>query len=353
MLENVPNRDQRAFLNKNKQNKQNKQIMKRTTLLTLCMLAFVGLSLNVNATVLRVNSSPGSSASYSTIQAAHNASSNNDTLYLEASPFGYGNLTASKKLTIIGSGYFLPQNPQTQAINSASTIGYIYFNAGSAGTKVTGCTIGYLVISVSDILLNRNNITSNGSYGIQTYASVGNLIITQNYINAPYASYYALYFQYPTSNVLISNNYIMGYMSSTAEFSGIVTNNVISGYSALYNTTYKNNIFSGYIYDYNCSFSYNLCDGVQLPATNNNQPNVAWANIFVGATGNSTDGQWKLKPGSPALGAGESGVDCGMYGGAQPYILSGMPNIPAIYYFNAPSVPSSTINVSIKAKSHN
>ena len=327
--------------------------MKRKTLLTLCMLAFVGLSLNVNATVRRVNSAPGSSASYSTIQAAHDAASNNDTLYLEASAFGYGSLNATKKLVIIGSGYFLSQNPQTQAINSASTITYIYFSAGSGGSKLTGCTVGYMVISVSDLLISRNNITSSGSYGIQTYAPVGNLIITQNYINAPYSSYYALYFNYPASNVLISNNYILGYMMSSAEFSGIVTNNLLYGYLAMYNTTYKNNIISGVVYDYNCTFAYNICDGVQLPATNNNQQNVAWANIFLGSTGNSTDGQWKLKAGSPALGAGEGGVDCGMYGGAYPYILSGMPNIPAIYYFNAPSVPSSTINVSIKAKSHN
>jgi hypothetical protein len=73
----------------------------------------------------------------------------------------------------------------------------------------------------------------------------------------------------------------------------------------------------------------------------------------VGATGNSTDGQWQLKANSPALGAGENGVDCGMFGGSTPYILSGMPNIPAIYYLNTPMVPSDVIDVAIKAKSHN
>lgn len=320
---------------------------------TLLVLAFIGMSFFANATVRRVNSAPGSSAPYSTIQAAHDAAVANDTLYLEASAFTYGSLTASKKLVIIGSGYFLSQNPQTQAINSSSTVTYMYFNAGSGGSKITGLTIGYMVISVNDILITRNNITCSGSYGIQNYGTIGNLIITQNYINAPYNSYYAIYLNYASSNVLISNNYIMGYMSSGTEFSGIVTNNVINGYIAFYNTTYKNNIITGYVYDYNCTFAYNLCDGVQIPATNNNQQNVVFTNVFLGATGNSTDGQWKLKAASPAIGAGEGGVDCGMYGGAYPYILSGMPNIPAIYYFNAPSVPSNTINVSIKAKSHN
>lgn len=328
--------------------------MKKTVLRSLLVLAFAGLSIYANATVRRVNSAPGSSAPYSTAQAAHDAASQNDTLYLEASAFGYGTLTCTKKLVIIGTGYFLSQNPQTQAINSASVLSYVYFNAGSAGSKITGCQVGYIVVATNDILINRNYITTNGSYGIQNYGAISNLIITQNYISNPYyQSYYVLYFAYAANNVLISNNYIFGYMSSTTEFSSIVTNNVINGYLYFYNTTYKNNIITGYFNDYNCSYSYNICESTQMGTSNNNQQNVSWANIFVGATGNSTDGQWKLKAGSPALGAGEGGVDCGMYGGPYPYILSGMPNIPAIYYFNAPSVPSNTINVSIKAKSHN
>ncbi len=327
--------------------------MKKQVLRSFLVLAFVGLSLYANSTVRRVNSAPGSSAPYSTAQAAHDAASQNDTLYLEASAFSYGTLTVTKKLVIIGTGYFLAQNPQTQAINSASVLTYVSFGAGSAGSKVTGCQIGYVEVGANDILINRNYITGSGSYAVQNYGSISNLIVTQNYLTAPYNSYSVLYFAYAANNVLISNNYIIGYMSSTTEFSAIVTNNVINGYLYFYNTTYKNNIVSGYFNDYNCSYSYNICDGTQMGNSNNNQQNVAWANIFVGATGTSTDGQWKLKAGSPALGAGEGGVDCGMFGGAYPYVLSGMPNIPAIYYFNAPSVPSNTINVSIKAKSHN
>ncbi|HRZ78222.1 MAG TPA: hypothetical protein P5248_12680, partial [Bacteroidales bacterium] len=86
---------------------------------------------------------------------------------------------------------------------------------------------------------------------------------------------------------------------------------------------------------------------------NGNQSNVSMANVFEGTTGTSTDGQWKLRTGSPAIGAGENGVDCGMYGGPFPYILSGMPNIPSVYYFLAPAIPSNTLDVAIKAKSHN
>ena len=96
--------------------------MKKQVLRSIIMLAFISLSLHASATVRRVNSAPGSSAAYSTVQAAHDAASPNDTLYLEASAFGYGILSATKKLVILGSGYFLSQNPQTQAIYSGSTI---------------------------------------------------------------------------------------------------------------------------------------------------------------------------------------------------------------------------------------
>ena len=43
----------------------------------------------------------------------------------------------------------------------------------------------------------------------------------------------------------------------------------------------------------------------------------------------STDGRYKLKAGSPAIGYGVGGVDCGIYGGPEPYVLSGMPTVPA------------------------
>ncbi len=58
------------------------------------------------------------------------------------------------------------------------------------------------------------------------------------------------------------------------------------------------------------------------------------ANVFVdfnSTLGYSTDGKWQLKTGSPAIGAGVSGVNCGVFGGVTPYVLSGVPNLPHIY----------------------
>ena len=61
-----------------------------------------------------------------------------------------------------------------------------------------------------------------------------------------------------------------------------------------------------------------------------------------------------LNAGSPAIGAGYSGEDCGMFGGNWPYVLSGIPAIPAIFEIENSGIGTSTtpIQVNLKAKSN-
>ena len=102
----------------------------------------------------------------------------------------------------------------------------------------------------------------------------------------------------------------------------------------------------------NASFNNNIGHSTQCGTANGNQQNVNMTTVFVG-TG-STDGQWQLSAGSPALGAGVDGVDCGMFGGDYPYKLSGLPSVPAIYYHEQTiDNVNQQLNVTIKAKSHN
>ncbi len=328
--------------------------MKISTFLPALTIVMAGFFSETSATVHRVNSGPGAASAFTTIQAAHNAASAGDTLYLECSAISYGNLDCTKRLTIIGSGYFLGQNPQTQASPASATVPTMQFNTGSAGSKVTGLSIGQIYLYVSDILINRNYLTGNNAIYLNTNNGVGNIIITQNYINTGAYWNTSVYFAYPANNILISNNYLYGQIYSTSNFSGVISNNVIAGNINCHNAIIKNNIHTaGNFTNNNCNYSYNLGYNAEFGNQNGNQSNVNMTSVFLGSTGNSTDGQWQLKAGSPAIGAGEGGTDCGMYGGSLPYVLSGMPNIPSVYYLNAPSIPSNTINVSIKARSHN
>jgi len=321
----------------------------RTLTLTIVFLAF---NLALSAKVIRVNPTPNSGAQYSTLQAAHDATStlNGDTLYLEGSTYGAGGLSLSKKLTIIGNGYFLGENPQTQFNLSPSNInGGVYCYTGSEGSSFTGCSFTTGVyIYTNNLNFSRNHFYT-GNYGIYPQANCSDIVIHSNYFNGSYA----IYFPYNHSNILAVNNFFAGYVSTSSNFSGIFANNIFAYPATIYNSTLVNNIALHSMSMTNCLYTYNIGNSTQFGNQNGNQQNVAQTSLFVGASGNSTDGQWKLKTGSPAIGAGEGGTDIGIYGGEMPYTLSGMPPIPAIYSLDSQSLPTNTLNVTIKAKSHN
>lgn len=70
------------------------------------------------AKIWRVNNNLGVNADYTSLTAAVNDVVNvlaGDTLMVEASATGYGNITVTRKLIIIGAGYFLTKIcPQLQ-----------------------------------------------------------------------------------------------------------------------------------------------------------------------------------------------------------------------------------------------
>ena len=80
--------------------------------------------------------------------------------------------------------------------------------------------------------------------------------------------------------------------------------------------------------------------------------------VFVGYAiqgAYSNDGIYVLKTTSPAKGAGVGGTDMGMFGGTNPYKLSGIPKIPAFYKLTAPSNTTSTnpYTVTFSVRSNN
>jgi hypothetical protein len=324
----------------------------------------------VNATVWRLNNAPGTDADFTTLQAAHDSPLvlNGDTLYLEASSGSYGNLVATKKLIIIGAGYFLAENLNNQAIITSSVVSDITFNNGSQGSKICGCQIQKIEINTSNVSIERNYITrnTNSNYLVRVNSdNINNLLIKNNYLhyNAAYHSFaYCIYTnKNGINNVTILNNYIYTpYFHSDkaaidlgSGFSGLIQNNIVYGNIRVNNSIFYNNILiDGVFTPSNTSVLHNISNGTQFGTDNGNQSNVNMANVFIG-TG-STDGQWQLKEGSPAIGAGLGGIDCGMFGGTDPYILSGIPAIPAIYKFDMEvDNVEQKIDVEVSVKSRN
>jgi len=135
----------------------------------------------------------------------------------------------------------------------------------------------------------------------------------------------------------------------------IITYNSTSGYSN--NTTYNNCIFLDATFQNNPSnSSFNYCvfvdNGVIGIPTGTNHFGADATTLFEGTTDNSPDGAWQLPETSDAKGKGAGGIDCGIFGGDDPYILSGLPPVPLIYEMNTPSTVGGTLNVNLKAKSN-
>ena len=116
-------------------------------------------------------------------------------------------------------------------------------------------------------------------------------------------------------------------------------------------TTEKTGIFLPAL---DAAVSYNMSLSDHFGTANNNMANVSATALFVGDATESSDGRWKLKAESPAIGAGEGGADCGAYGGPNPYILSGLPVGPTIYELSVSSYPTpdGKLPMTIKVKSY-
>lgn len=355
-----------------------------TVIASFLLMGILLVSNSVDAKIWRVNSTPGINADFSTLQAAHNGAASGDTLHLEGSATTYGSLTATKKLIIIGPGYYLGENPGTQAIALTALVNNITFNVGAEGSIVMGCDFRGSSVSVfcNDIVIRRNNFaspsgnTADWSTGIiyiyyqssNSNIGVNNVIISQNfgvYISAASRA---------TNGLLITNNYlgVNGFSGDATTSSSInlndntvaiIQNNILRrGRINTNNCSFTNNIMvAGSLVGTGNLLANNLANETQFGSTNGNQANVDMTAVFLGSgTGISTDGAWKLKAGSPAIGAGfgstvANPIDAGMFGSNVSYVLSGMPPIPSVYFFENQPVGSNTdpIDVNLKAKSHN
>ena len=327
----------------------------KTIFSALLTAIMIGCTLVAHSTVLRVNNTPAITVPYASFQAAYDVAVNGDTIYLEGSGYSYGSLTLYKSLVIIGPGYFLNQNPETQANIASAGIYSLNLRTGSSGTKIAGLDISSITNNDQTVLQNivfmRNRISNSmyNPYGTSpSSAYYSNFVFEQNFVDGSLSGRF--------ENAVFRNNvFIGGVTINSLNNSVAFFNNVVGNANITMAPQCSNNIIYGSCTFTNCTLNNNVCSATQVPAGNGNQQNVDMNNVFVcysSCTGYSNDARYQLKAGSPAIGAGSNGEDCGMFGGVDPYVLSGMPPIPAIYYFNY-NYSNTAINVNMKVKSHN
>jgi len=352
------------------------------------LCAFLLTGTTAFAKIWRVNNNGAGTlplivADFTTLQAAHDGAAVGDTLHIEASPTSYGNCTFTKRLVVIGVGYYLTANPKTQANKDFTSIvtALVLVNPASAGTVITGLTQNggtTWTIGASNVSILRNRFTY--ASGPRIYLGTGNatpcdgIIIQQNSFEGSSTTYAVQ--TTPGTSGLISNMNVTGNIiagvygfSLGANASGIFKNNQVSvTYNPInlanfyvvnnmsYSATATANTFD------NCNIEFNMgtiAGHFIAPAGTGNV--IGTGNVTVAIAGwnllggPSPDGQYQLQPSSPAKGAGKSGDDMGAFGSTIPYKLSGIASVPNIYSMTIGPIAAgaSFINVTVSTKSNN
>jgi hypothetical protein len=386
----------------NRKNKENK-MKKLFTLLLFYLVVDVG-----NATIRRVgyiaSIQPLIGLDYNNFQAAHDASSTGDTIQLYSTTTGTITYTGtiSKLLIILGPGYFTNSytltgtekaNLNLQNMPGAISSCTFSITLGSAGTIFQG--INGLILNTVDQVNALNNITVNRCRNVSvSFANSGfcnGWIIAQCYgVTIVQTGPNAGFLGNRTINTLsIRNSVLFSGISFSTSPTGTYTGNTIyncnflNGASLSLNNaffTVQNCIFENQSFTAVTNVSFINCLTTQSAAANpistnagssGNLFSVVFGNIYLGYPVNplsgginvySPDGRFVLKGGSPAINAGllpgtGTPADCGIFGGmaptTSPYILSGIPAIPAYYQLGAPSAVTTgspyTITFSVRS----
>lgn len=282
---------------------------------------------------------------------------NGDILHVEGSALKYEGTTITKRVHIIGPGYFLNENPYTPA-NSALALfkSSIIFEAGSGGSSIKGISfIDYnpyprVSTEVNNILISGCHMPND--IGLRTH--ITGIIVQGCYIESTNLFANTRNPYYSVSNAIVNNNiFTRGFRNSAGNL--IINqfeNNVLVGNVDVVASYFRSNILASNTATVKLVSPHcenNLAFNGQFGTENGNQ-NVDETAVFVGGT--SPDGKYRLKPDSPARGAGYDGIDCGIFGGTSPYRLSGLPNIPVIYDLRVATEgdPVNGLQVTIKAK---
>ena len=358
----------------------------------LCVMGLISFSLNAQ-TIITIDNNPGSLTTYQSIQAAHDAATSGDIIYVQPSVTSYGNLTLTKPLTIVGRSHSEPDKRSEIGTVSVRTSGVtlegLYTSSISTSTSSTPNTPPFVGLNITEC--STSSITI-GSSSFSSTPIIDDVLIRGNVIRS------SLNIRKDAINVIVSNNILLSNLETYITNSIAITNNVFKFTSS---TTIENNTASGILNLHNNMFIINtsgtsssfakiyLRDGF-FNLSNNLTYNYGTGNDpeFVGFSGGSftetatlantdplfTDvnpadsdsfaGSSTYNPGarladdltlqasSPALTGGGGSTEIGLYGNSFIYDVLGNPKgyplLDVLTYDGA--VPKNgNINVNIKA----
>jgi hypothetical protein len=367
--------------------------MKKILLLILGTSVFAA---SATATVRTVSNDVNSPGQFTSLQAAHDASAANDTIYIHPSATYYDNLTLTKPLVLIGGGSMPGKQVQyaSKVLNITVTFATLPSTSGS-GSKIYGLSIDKLIFGssssaytsgVGSITVSRNKIQN-----ITITNKHNNLVLFQNVIGAIGSEN-----AFPSlwNNCVFSNNICGGFQPypGDAGANNLISNNQFDYYFYISGAVISNNIFYSSATLYFVTYSSTFSNNIFLASTPVNSSDIikgsttGTGNLFnvdpvltTSATSSQINGYTYTSPAagpfanlhlqatSPGKDYGTDGTDVGIYGGGYPWVdgesadsrfrYYPMPNqVPHMIEMNIlnPTLPvDGTLNVDFNAKTKN
>ena len=277
------------------------------------------LALGVQAKVLRVSNVTGSNAPYTTYADAEAAAAEGDTIVLEGSNVLYPAMNISKKLVVMGSGYYLVENGISQVNGQVATVDGVSISAAEA--KLQSLKVKGVKVTADRVIINRchvynESITLEGNYAVvhqNLFTGAANSVRGKN--SATVATNIQITNNIWTSGGLNYNEVLM-YLTE----SYIAYNTCISSISSL--TPWYRGVS-------NCVFEGNLLPK-QFEAENSIFKNEYY---FSDDVDSSPFEGWKTDADIEAVCGAEENADYvgyGAFAGTDPYVISGVPAGPVI-----------------------
>ncbi len=346
---------------------------------------------NFAQTVWTVDNRPGTTAQFLSAQAAIDAATEGDFIYIHPSPISYGNITINKEIHLRGIGH----SPEL-ANGEFANLNAIMLFTNNAGITASNSSISGLVINffsdnnfgtISSVLIQNNRI------GSISFSRPFNFIIQGNVFNSFSQANSIRFFTNVThANNLISHNIFIRNTNSQidAVIEGLVASETFNNNIVVFNNTpatndlglfencnnptvnnnifliTSNNTFATELKLLNSTINFQNCltfayGGQTLNALNgnNNIDNVNPLFVAIGDTANMAFNQnnnYKLNSGSPAIDAGSDGDDLGIYGQGFLFQMKGYPfDLPyptAINITNAVVEAGGTLQVQLRAEAN-
>jgi hypothetical protein len=324
------------------------------------------------ATVRTVSNNLEGGAQYATLQAAHDASSNNDTLLVSGSNTVYSMGYWSKKLVVIGEGF----NTQKEnfittkfgkASSGAGSAGQWGFASGGNGSKFYGIHFIYDPTYANGLFCGTNNLFENCL--MDRWVIAGNNVLFTNciflHIMLVHGELTGVRFTSCIFNSALGGNTTV---AQNTEVNHCLFLSPATLFISLKGITIKNSIFmnstdfSGII---EVTFKNNLS-----PLPSASLPGI-WTDggtdcqtgvdpLFVNYTAGtlySVTHDYQLQVGSPAIGAADDLTEIGLHGGYSNFSEEGAaliaPVMRSVHIINPIVVPGGTMNVQVQASKPN